>query len=423
MIYPQCVYPSPIGGIYAIIADMNELAAIAHTRIIMHFEKRWQKIDQIGEGGQGIVYRVLDRDKFDMEQKVWEKINRGISGFTTIQQVESRPSFFDLFRQGIVDIINAEDQSQQGALKVLHQAKDARDSKNAEERLKKEIKAMQSTSHPNLLRILDSDPEQKWFVSQYHPKGTLAKHPNIFKGNFVGALKIFRSLVDGVSELHKVGQVHRDIKSQNVFLDSEDNLVLGDFGLIHFTDQQHSRISETWDNVGSRDWQPGWSMGIRIEEIKPTFDVFCLGKLLWSMISGLPVLQLWYFNRPNFDVEKMFPNAPHIGFANPLFAKCIVENEEDCLQDATTLLSEIDKVISIIDINADRIKRNTPRRCRVCGVGEYKEIIDRNITGLHNFGLNPAGSRSFKVFVCNHCGNVQLFAFGNKEDPPAWATS
>ena len=106
----------------------------------MNFEKRWQKIEQIGEGGQGIVYRVLDRDKFDMEQKVWGKINRGISGFTTIQQAESRMSFFDLFRQGIVDIINAEDQRQQGALKVLHQAKDARDSKNAEDRLKKEIK-------------------------------------------------------------------------------------------------------------------------------------------------------------------------------------------------------------------------------------------------------------------------------------------
>jgi serine/threonine protein kinase len=386
----------------------------------MEFEKRWQKIEQIGEGGQGIVYRVLDRDKFDFEKIIWGKINSGISGFTTMQQAESKMTLFKLFREGILDIINTEDQTQQGALKILHQPQDSRDSKNAEGRLKKEIKSMQSISHPNLLRILDSDPDDKWFVSYYHPKGTLTRHLDMFKGNFAGALKAFRALVEGVSELHKLGQVHRDIKPQNVFLDLKDNLILGDFGLIHFTDQQHSRISATWDNVGSRDWQPGWSLGIRIEDIKPSFDVFCLGKLLWSMISAQPVLQLWYFDRPKFDIEKMFPNSPYIRFANTLFAKCIVENEEDCLPDATALLREIDTVLSMIATNADLISPQILRCCKVCGLGNYKLIIEKGSYDIRNFGISPAGDRSMKVFACEHCGNVQLFAFGGGLSQNAW---
>jgi hypothetical protein len=165
---------------------------------------------------------------------------------------------------------------------------------------------------------------------------------------------------------------------------------------------------------------PPWAMGMRIEDIKSNFDIYSLGKLLWSMVSGSPILRLWYFQKDEFNIEKLFPNSSFIQFANPLFAKSIVENEEDCLKDATELLFEIDKVLSVISLNADRVDPKVQRRCRVCGIGTYVEVIDRNITDLQNFGLNPAGSRSFKVFICNHCGNVQLFTFGDRKDPPAW---
>jgi len=45
-------------------------------------------------------------------------------------------------------------------------------------------------------------------------------------GNFVGALRAFRPLVEGVAKIHENGYVHRDIKPQNVFLSSEDELIL-----------------------------------------------------------------------------------------------------------------------------------------------------------------------------------------------------
>ena len=31
---------------------------------------------------------------------------------------------------------------------------------------------------------------------------------------------------------------------------------------------------------------PGWAMGMRLDEVRPSFDVFGLGKLLWAMVSG-----------------------------------------------------------------------------------------------------------------------------------------
>ena len=58
---------------------------------------------------------------------------------------------------------------------------------------------------------------------------------------------------------------------------------------------------------------------------------------------------------PQFDLEKMFPNSPHIEFAKELFKKCIVEHEEDCLPDAVAFLEEIDQVLSMINMTADLI--------------------------------------------------------------------
>ena len=235
-------------------------------------------------------------------------------------------------------------------------------------------------------------------------------------------MKAIRPLVEGVAMLHKKRYVHRDIKPKNIFLNSSNDLILGDFGLVFSVDNQHTRFSETYENVGSRDWMPPWAMGMRIEEVKPTFDVFSLGKVLWSMVSGKPILQLWYFNKKSFDVEKMFPDSRAIKLANELFAKCIVENEEKCLPDAGALLEEIDSILSIIDLNAELIDSNTKRMCKVCGRGKYESVVNDNSVETRNFGFSPAGGRKMKIFTCSYCGNVQLFSYVHRP-PPAWKKS
>ncbi len=392
----------------------------------MDFKDRWQIIAKLCKGGQGRVYRVLDTSKVNIENHIipaFKKTFRELAH--PDERKETWINYVEAFRKAVFDIIRLEDPVNHGALKVLHEPQDARDHERAEDRIKNEIKAMYQISHPNMLKILDYDEDEtKWFVSEFHPKGSLVKNDNKnrFTGNFVAALRAFRPLVEGVSELHKDGMVHRDIKPGNVFLDSTYNLVLGDFGLIFFTDEQHTRISGTFQNVGSRDWMPPWAMGMRIEEIAPTFDVFCLGKLLWAMVSKLPVLQLWYFDRSPFNLEEMFPEAPYIKFANRLFKKCIVENKEDCLPDATALLDEVDKVLTIIDRHGDQIEPNVKRHCKVCGIGDYELIADKNLSNTRNLGFNPTSGNEYKIFACNHCGHVQLFSFlYNREPPQAWS--
>jgi hypothetical protein len=89
--------------------------------------------------------------------------------------------------------------------------------------------------------------------------------------------------------------------------------------------------------------------------------------------------------------------------ANYLFSKCIVEHEKECLPDATALLEKVDEVLSLIDSHADVVDSKLKRPCRVCGKGDYNE------SDATPYFSKPVGKRVLKMWICDYCGNVQLF--------------
>jgi serine/threonine protein kinase len=318
-----------------------------------------------------------------------------------------------------LDIIEVEKPSNQGALKVLHDSSQTRDLRVAGERITREIRAMKKATHPNLLRILHSDVEKRWFVSEFHPNGVLQDQLDKFRGNFPAALRAFRPLVAAVAELHAKKIVHRDIKPANVFLSSSNDLILGDMGLAFFENDQHARVSATFENVGTRDWMPGWAMGHRIDKVGPSFDVFGLGKLLWAMTSGKPFLPLWYFHKKQYNVESLHCGTPYIHFANDIFSRCIVEDERDCLTDAHELLKEVDRVLLIMNLGADKVSDNIERHCAVCGEGTYELSVDCNRDGMRKFGIEPTEHPPLRIFACTSCGHVQMFSCLEQKDSPS----
>ena len=160
--------------------------------------------------------------------------------------------------------------------------------------------------------------------------------------------------------------------------------------------------------------------GMRVDEIKPTFDVFSIGKVLWSMISGKSVLPLWYWNRDKFNLEKQFADDSTMPLINGLLARCVVEEESKCLPSFDELQSQIEEVIRKIEFKSSVLGKSIKRRCLVCGAGHYEMTCDRNTSGLHNLGLRPAGTRAYRIFDCNACSHVQMFACTMERIPTAW---
>jgi serine/threonine protein kinase len=382
----------------------------------MKYEERWEKIgkDPIGVGGQGTVYLVRNKHIFSKSlmnlQAAMELLNRD----NNEHQILGHVKFIDTVCE-----ITKNDNGYLGALKELHSLEGSRNYKSAEERIKKEIQAMKDVTHPNLLDVVEVDAEEKWFVSRYYSKGTLTKNSHEYTGDLQKALNAIRPLVEGVAKLHEAGYVHRDIKPDNIFVSDEDNLILGDFGLVSFCDAEHTRISDKFENVGSRDWMPGWATSMKIEDVRPTFDVYSLGKTIWSMISETPLMRLWYWDDPEFNLKLKFPDTRYINLANKFLSLCVVERETDCkIKNATQLLEQIDEIIEIMEIGAD-ITDIAERKCNVCGLGKYVITVNQNSMQLNNFGMTAVGNRKFKIFTCNRCGHVQLFT-GTGEVPEPW---
>lgn len=254
-------------------------------------------------------------------------------------------------------------------------------------------------------------------MTEYFADGTLEDHLPEYKGNPALALKTFRSVVKTVSLLHKEDIVHRDIKPANIFVPKNHELVLGDFGLVYVPDKAPRITAYEGETVGAGDFIPPWGdIGIRLELVKPNFDVYMLGKVLWCMVSGKPVLKREYFDRPDNDVTVLFRNDPHSYIINEVLKHSVVEEQKDCFSSAEDLLLAVDTYLEIIKQGGQLLKEDgIPRPCHVCGNGHYaRQFHDKNDPVYHlriwtSGEAHPSSTFHSEVFICDNCGHIDFF--------------
>ena len=379
---------------------------------------KWEVIEFIDQGGQGRVYRVRDVSGSEAAMLRNRDLENAIAIFSAISGDEEHESAASQLADAIRAVVR-ESAAPIGALKVLLPIEEgvAEDEEAALERMKLELSALESVDHPALVKVLDSNLDERWFVMELLEGGTLSQHLDRYRGRVLDALTAFRPVVDAVVALHAKDIVHRDIKPDNIFVASDGRLVLADCGLA-FRIENQERLTRTFENVGTRDFQPVWSQGMRLADVRPTFDVFGLAKVLWAMVSGAPKFLLWYFDRPEQDLRKMFPDERAIPFVHEVLRKCIVEDESDMeLRNASELLAQVDAAIAAVSQGCQVPGRNARMRCRFCGIGTYSRADSFSIVG----NLRTNDERNY--FTCGHCGHVESFVWSRGTRPPAWAES
>jgi serine/threonine protein kinase len=375
---------------------------------------RWEEIRKLGAGGQGTAYLVRDTSAVNVTDTV-EQLRQGITGLGDIRTIDDAQGSALAALQAIESYLHRDANPHVAVLKILHDP--ARTAAKAIGRLKLEVEVLSALDHPNLLTIVDADVGAGWYVAPYHRGGTLADNLSSYEGDPQATLRALIPLIEGIALLHAKGVVHRDIKPENIFL-SDGQLVLGDFGIVRWEDAGQTRLSESYENVGSRDWMPGWAMGKLLDDVRPSFDVFSLGKVLWAMVSGRTMMQLWYFDQKPFDLRDQFPQDERIPWIHQLLSKSVREHESDVWRNATEMAAEMKRVADSLRRGGQVFGTGFNHLCRVCGRGIYKlAVADANTAGLKNLGLRPAGE-TLRVFNCTYCGHLDVFRI--TFSPPAW---
>ena len=90
---------------------------------------KWRFLDEddIGEGGQGKVYRVIDNDKFNVSYDSNNLLARTIRNLPSRYTETMMKSLYEDFRDEIFKMFDIDNPENHGALKIIHDSEDARD--------------------------------------------------------------------------------------------------------------------------------------------------------------------------------------------------------------------------------------------------------------------------------------------------------
>jgi tetratricopeptide (TPR) repeat protein len=203
-------------------------------RTISHYKI----LENVGEGGMGVVYRAQDT-----------RLDRTV------------------------------------ALKFL--SKHLLCNQEAKTRFVHEAKAASALDHPNIATIYEIDEAQgECFISMAYVDGKsvkdLIKERELEGWDVAKIADVCIQIADGLSEAHRKGIVHRDIKSDNIMLTHEGLVKITDFGLAKL--KGVTQLTRTGSTLGTVAYMsPQQARG---EEVDCRTDVWSLGVVLYEMLTG-----------------------------------------------------------------------------------------------------------------------------------------
>jgi serine/threonine protein kinase/Tfp pilus assembly protein PilF len=200
------------------------------------FADRYEIIEELGKGGMGKVYRAEDI-----------KIRQEIALKFIKPEISSDIKTLDRFRN--------------------------------------ELKTARLISHRNVCRMFDlGEYEGIHYITMEYVAGEdlksfLRRSRQI---SIKTAIEIAKQICEGLSEAHRLGVVHRDLKPGNIMIDKDGNARIMDFGIAR--NLKTKDITEAGVMIGTPEY-----MSPEQAEAKETdqrTDVYSLGIILYEMVTG-----------------------------------------------------------------------------------------------------------------------------------------
>jgi eukaryotic-like serine/threonine-protein kinase len=200
------------------------------------FAGRYRICDELGRGGMGRVYKAIDRE-----------ISEAV------------------------------------ALKVL--SPDISLDERMIDRFRNELKLARRISHKNVCRIYDlGNCEGTYFITMEYIPGDNLKSIIQMMGPLspARALAIAGQVCDGMAEAHRLGVVHRDLKTSNIMIDREGSARITDFGIARTAGTKG--LTDRGTLIGTPEYMAPEQ--IEGENVDHRSDIYSLGIILFEMMTG-----------------------------------------------------------------------------------------------------------------------------------------
>ncbi|MGD8534368.1 MAG: protein kinase [Candidatus Aminicenantes bacterium] len=278
------------------------------------FGPRYKIIEEVGRGGMGRVYKAEDKEL----------------GITV-------------------------------ALKMIHPEYSART--HIIKRFKKETLLARSISHENVIRIYDlGEVDKIKFISMDYIKGQSLKELILTSGTLTveTAINITKQICEALKVAHQKGVIHRDLKPQNILVDSSGKVYVTDFGV--------AKSVEVME-----DSAPGLIIGT-IQYISPEqakgeqadlrSDLYSLGIIIYEMLTGekpfkaetyTGYIQKHIHEKPK-SPSKINPNIP--AYLEKIILKCLEKDINNRYQKAEDVVQDlVEQKVAVQPIPRINIKK------------------------------------------------------------------
>jgi tetratricopeptide (TPR) repeat protein/predicted Ser/Thr protein kinase len=288
---------------------------------------RYEIIEELGKGGMGRVYRVEDTK---LEQEV--------------------------------------------ALKLI-KPEIAKDKKTIE-RFRNELKLARNIRHKNVCGMFDlGEDKGAHFITMEYVRGEDLRSLIRRIGQLpIGkSISIATQICEGLAEAHRLGVVHRDLKSNNIMIDREGNVRIMDFGIAR------SLESKGITGAGVMIGTPEYMSPEQVEgkEVDQRSDIYSLGVILYEMVTGRVPFEgdtpftIGMKHKGEIPQNPKELNSQISDDLNRLILRCLEKEKERRFQSAGEVRSEL-----------ENIEKGIPTTERV--VPQRKPLTSREITVQFN---------------------------------------
>jgi serine/threonine protein kinase/Flp pilus assembly protein TadD len=312
---PTCNFENPDDTLYCgrcatPLPPQGDIPSISQTKTLQTpsqeltrgstFAGRYEVIEELGKGGMGKVFRVFDT-------KIEEEV----------------------------------------ALKLIKP--EIGSDKRTIERFRNELRFARKIGHRNVCKMYDLNEEKgTHYITMEYVPGESLKSMIGMMGQLSAGQVVFiaKQVGEGLAEAHRLGVVHRDLKSSNIIIDRKGNAHILDFGIARSV--REKGITGAGAMVGTPEYMsPEQAEGKEADERS---DIYSLGVIMYEMVSGrLPFegdsalsIALKHKTDAPPDLRKFNTEVP--GELVGMILRCMEKDREKRYQRAEEVLLELEKI-------------------------------------------------------------------------------
>ncbi len=258
---------------------------------------QYEIVEQLGEGGMGIVYKARDT-----------KLDR----FVALKFLTKNIGSTDADRQ----------------------------------RFLQEAKAAATLNHPNICTVYDvSEFEGQMFIAMEFIDGETLRdrRSNI---SVKQSIEIGIQVAEALAAAHEKGIIHRDIKPENVMLRKDGLVQIMDFGLAK--QQGASRLTREGNTVGTIGYMsPEQVQGFNVDHRS---DIFSFGVMLYELLSGQSPFKGMHETAIIYEIVNVDPEPVSIikpdlpPDLDAILLECLAKDADERYQSAKEIVKDLRKL-------------------------------------------------------------------------------